>query len=283
MAILWKYWLRVAALLLSLSMGAQPLQGQETVEGYIRMALQGDRETPVQALPQLRRENPNDSRVLYLEALLTEDGEQAVALYRRIARDYPSSTYADDALLKIGEYLYARGLYIQASIQLKKILIHYPRSDLIYPSIRMFLNALLVVGNRDTARFYAQVFARKYPDITFDLQTGRATSLPQSPGAAAATAARGDPPATVVTTPPAVASGRVRLQLGAFGVSGNAQRLKRQLEALNYRIIIERRSSGGRNIFVVLAVGFASREAARSAGELLKENYGIDYLVLAAE
>ena len=264
-------------------MGAQLLQGQETVEGYIRMALQGDRETPVQALPQLRRENPNDSRVLYLEALLTEDGEQAVALYRRIARDYPSSTYADDALLKIGEYLYARGLYIQASIQLKKILIHYPRSDLIYPSIRMFLNALLVVGNRDTARFYAQVFARKYPDITFDLQAGRATSLPQSPGAAAATAARGDPPATVVTTPPAVASGRVRLQLGAFGVSGNAQRLKRQLEALNYRIIIERRSSGGRNIFVVLAVGFASREAARSAGELLKENYGIDYLVLAAE
>ena len=283
MATLWKHWRRLAAPLLCLGLGAQLLQGQETVDGYIRMALQGERETPLQALPQLRRDHPNDSRVLYLEALLTEDGEQAVALYRRIARDFPSSSYADDALLKIGEYLYARGLYIQASKQLQKIPIHYPRSDLIYPSIRMFLNALLVVGHRDTARFYAQVFARKYPDITFDLQAGRAISLPRAPGGAAPPAAKGDRPATAVTTPPAGAAGGVRLQLGAFGVSGNAQRLKRQLEALNYRIIIERRSSGGRNIFVVLAVGFASRGAARSAGELLKKNYGIDYLVVTAE
>ena len=262
---------------------ASLLQAQTEVDTHIQLALQGETGKAASGLPQLQQQFPNSGSVIFLEALLTSDGEAAVVLYRKVIALHPNSPYADDAMLKIGEYLYARGLYIKAAQQLKQIPVHYPRSDLIYPSIRLFLNAMLVTGNRDTARFYAQVFARKYPDITFDLKAGRATSLPgkikQGPAQAGAAAL---PSAGNNGFKPASGKEVARLQLGAFRDRSNARKLIRQLESLNYNVRIDKRRSGGRNLYVVMAVGFVSETNARLAGQLLKENYGIDYLVVKA-
>ena len=71
-----------------------------------------------------------------------------------------------------------------------------------------------------------------------------------------------------------------RLQLGAFGERANALKLVRQLESLNYQVQIDERKSGGRNMYVVLAVGFISASDARMAGQLLQDNYDIDFLVV---
>lgn len=263
--------------------------GQD-LDYYFNLAYQGKVEEVAEALPQLNRQHPNDGTVLYLEGLITRDGDNAIEIYRRVASLYPSSPYADDAILKIGEYLYARGLYVQAAQYLKRIPVHYPRSDLVYRGIRLFLNAMLVSGNRDTAIFYAQVFSRKYPEIEFDLETGKASSGPEDPSlinsksSVPGPGAPGRPAKTGDTS--AKDSGtlqRFKLQVGAFSVQENAERQKALLESLNYRVEIVRTRSGGRTLHVVMVTGFSSREDAEMTGRLLKENYGISYLVLSAE
>ncbi len=266
-----------------------PMWGQD-LDYYFNLAYQGKVEEVAEALPQLYRQHPNDGTVLYLEGLITRDGDNAIEMYKRVARLYPSSPYADDALLKIGEYLYARGLYVQATQYLKRIPVHYPRSDLVYPGIRLFLNAMLVSGNRDTALFYAQVFSRKYPEIEFDLETGKASGGPEDPSLinskspVPGSSVPGKPAKTASTSP--TDSGtlqRFKLQVGAFSVQENAERQKALLESLNYRVEIARTRSGDRILHFVMVTGFGSREDAEMAGQLLKENYGIDYLVLTDE
>lgn len=256
-----------------------PVRSQDEVDAAIRLALDGNVAAAAKSLSAIQGKYPGNGSVLFLEALITQDGEAAVELYRRIAQSFPSDPYADDAILKIGEYLYARGLYIQAAQQLRRIPIHYPRSDLVYPSIRLFLNSMIVAGDRDTARFYAQVFSKKYPDITFDLAEGRATSVPN--GKLKMGSAPRPPRTNGVSSPDSQPSApeKARLQVGAFRIRENAVRLKAQLEALNYPVRIVSSESDGRNIYVVMVVGFTSVAEAKTAGELLKEHYGMDYLV----
>lgn len=283
--ILWRNWSNPRYPVFLALLIFTPAWGQD-LDYYFDLAYQGKVEEVAEALPQLYRQHPNDGSVLYLEGLITRDGDAAVEIFKRVAHLYPSSPYADDALLKIGEYLYARGLYVQAAQYLKRIPVYYPRSDLVYPGIRLFLNALLVSGDRDTALFYVQVFSRKYPEIEFDLETGKASGGPEdTPPITSRSSAQDDrspgEPAQIGRT--STTRLGFRLQVGAFSVRENAERQKALLESLNYRVDIVPTRSGDRILYLVIVAGFSSREDAEMAGRLLKENYGIDYLVLSGE
>ncbi|UCD38663.1 MAG: SPOR domain-containing protein [Fidelibacterota bacterium] len=287
--ILWTNWSNYLSPVFLTLLISTPAWGQD-LDYYFNLVYQGKVEEVAEALPQLYRQYPNDGTVLYLEGLITQDGDAAVELYKRLANLYPSSPYADDALLKIGEYLYARGLYVQAAQFLKRIPVHYPRSDLIYPGIRLFLNSLLVSGNRDTAHFYVQVFSRRYPEIEFDLEAGRASSGPESTPLMTGEVSAPRNKAPVEPTPTsrkspesAVTGSLLRLQAGAFSVRENAERRKGLLESLNYRVEIVTSLSGERPLYVVIVEGFRSREDAELAGRLLKENYEIDSFILPEE
>ncbi|MCK5332188.1 MAG: hypothetical protein KAK01_12310, partial [Candidatus Marinimicrobia bacterium] len=82
-----------------------------------------------QSLPELLKQNPDHPGVAYLQAMTVTDGDSSLKLYQAIIRKYPQSEYAAEAAMKIGEYLYSRGLYSQASRQLHSIPILYPQSN----------------------------------------------------------------------------------------------------------------------------------------------------------
>ncbi|MFB0515993.1 MAG: SPOR domain-containing protein [Candidatus Neomarinimicrobiota bacterium] len=284
----WKNWSNPRLTVYVALLVCTPALGQD-LDYYFDLAYQGKVEEVAEALPQLYRQHPNDGSILYLEGLITQDGDTAFEMFKRVAQLYPTSPYADDALLKIGEYLYARGLYTQAAHYLKRIPVHYPRSELVYPSIRLFLNALLVSGDRDTALFYAQVFSRKYPEIEFDLETGKASGPPEDfPAVTDRSPTGGDKAGEVssgVSRPSTLPAYQTafQLQAGAFSVKRNAERQKALLESLNYRvrIVLSRRDDS--TLHLVMVEGFKSREEAELAGKLLKEKYGIDSLVLPGQ
>ncbi|MEE9161465.1 MAG: SPOR domain-containing protein [Candidatus Neomarinimicrobiota bacterium] len=280
----WKTWskLRLAALFPFLMLA---LAWGQDLDAYFELAYQGQRARVAEALPELYQQHPNDGSVLFLEGLITEDGDAAVDLFKRVTSLYPTGPHAPDALLKVGEYYYSRGLYVQAAQYLKRIPVHYPRSDLVYQGIRLYLNALLVSGARDTARFYAQVFSRKYPEVEFDLEAGRAAGLPPEKAAAPGTVVMAPAPAEPAAKPaaPAQRVKGIRLQVGAFSVRENAERQQALLESLNYKVAIERRVQNERALHLVMVEGFRSRDDARLAGELLKDNYGIDFLVVSED
>lgn len=278
----WRIWPKPGHLFTFILLTSIPVWGQD-LSHYIALAYEGQIEEVAQAMPQLKQRYPNDGTVLFLEGLINLDGDAAVETFRKVVQLYPTSPYADDALLKIGEHLYARGLYVQAAQQLKQIPVHYPRSDLVYQSIRLFLNATIQAGDQDTARFYAQVFARKYPEMTFDLETGRAELAPRDMTPSGTVTREKVKPPRSEPSGALVGLSQVRLQVGAFSVQENAARRKELLESLNYRVNIDSLESRDPVLLRVTIEGLASQEEAQRVREMLLEDYGIESYVLPVE
>lgn len=98
---------------------------------YLKMIENGERDAVLQKLPKLIEENPESPNLTFLQAVLTENGQQAVVLYQKIINDYPGTRYADAAIFRVYSYYYALGLYQTAKTYLEKLKREYPQSSYI--------------------------------------------------------------------------------------------------------------------------------------------------------
>jgi len=113
---------------LILAAGVVMAQQQPDVAAYVKLIESGQPE-PVRAeLPSLLERYPNNPGVLYLQALLTADGTEAVRLYQGIVDNHPKSEWADDALYRVYQFYYALGLYRTAELKMAQLQKEYPRS-----------------------------------------------------------------------------------------------------------------------------------------------------------
>ena len=74
---------------------------------------------------------PNDPSVKFLDAVLTEDGVDAVNKYTEIFTKHPKNQYADAALYRTFSYYYSLGIYNKADGLLSKLKNEYPNSHYI--------------------------------------------------------------------------------------------------------------------------------------------------------
>ena len=144
------------------------LISQDHLDALIQDVLHGSRDSAAIYLPAIDQKYPNNPTVMYLKGLLETDGEQAMKIFSNLYNTHPTSDYGDDAVMKVAEYYYAAGLYVQASNWLKKMPIYYSRSEHIERAVKLFLNSLIVSGHRDTAIFYSRVFKRQFPTLDVD-------------------------------------------------------------------------------------------------------------------
>ena len=144
------------------------LISQDHLDALIQDILHGSRDSAAIYLPVIDQKYPNNPTVMYLKGLLETDGEQAMKIFSNLHNIHPTSEYGDDAVMKVAEYYYAAGLYVQASNWLKKMPIYYSRSEHIERAVKLFLNSLIVSGHRDTAIFYSRVFKRQFPNLDVD-------------------------------------------------------------------------------------------------------------------
>ena len=144
------------------------LQSQDHIDALIQDVLHGSKDSAEKALPTIEQEYPNNPSVMYLKGLLETDGEEAMAFFSNLYNTHPTSDYGDDAVMKVAEYYYVAGLYVQAADWLKKMPIYYSRSEHIERAVKLFLNSLIVSGHKDTAIFYSRVFERQFPQLDVD-------------------------------------------------------------------------------------------------------------------
>ena len=144
------------------------LRSQDHIDALILEVLHGARDSAAKALPTIEQEYPNNPSVMYLKGLLETDGEEAMAFFSNLYNTHPTSDYGDDAVMKVAEYYYVAGLYVQAADWLKKMPIYYSRSEHIERAVKLFLNSLIVSGLKDTAIFYSRVFERQFPQLDVD-------------------------------------------------------------------------------------------------------------------
>ncbi len=101
------------------------------IEKYLNYIKNGNVKKARTALRMLKISNPGDPAVIYLDALLTENGKDALTKYRKVFTDFPDNKYADDALHKVFLYYYSLGYYKTAENYLQTLEKNYPNSPLI--------------------------------------------------------------------------------------------------------------------------------------------------------
>jgi len=135
---------------------------------YLKKIEQGKVEEVKKEFPEIRKQNPNDANVVFLDAVLTEDGNKAQKIYELVYTNFPQSKFADAALFRSFSYYYSLGLYKRAET-LKKILKEkYPTSAYLKNTDRNFpdVDEMILVDsspykkkNRLNSRFTIQAGA----------------------------------------------------------------------------------------------------------------------------
>jgi len=117
---------------LSLFSFAGKVYSQEVdIVPYLKAIENGNIGQAKEALFDLKEKNPDDPSVKFLDAVLKENGQEAVVIYLDIVDNYSKSKYADAALYRIFSYYYALGLYEASQEKLKQLKTSYPTSPYI--------------------------------------------------------------------------------------------------------------------------------------------------------
>lgn len=72
-------------------------------------------------LQQFKTKNPNDPSIVFLDAVLTKDGAEALKKYSAVLEKHPGSKYADASLYRIFSYYYSLGFYKKAETYLSRL------------------------------------------------------------------------------------------------------------------------------------------------------------------
>ena len=238
------------------------LQAQN-VNLYLSLIDEGNSKGVKENLPELTSKYPDDPGVMFLKALLTEDGDSAIEQYKYIIKKYPESEYAPDCAMKIGEYFYARGLYTQSSNLLKNMPAKYPRYKDMQRLTDLMINSFNAIGEADSAKYYGLIIKSMFPSIEANIDE-KNNMLSQVYKFKNNKKIRG----------PFV------VQIGAFSSKKNAERLRLQVRQLGHDVSINKVDSNGKTFFAVRLNSYKTKQKAEEIGRGIKSKLGVNYRVL---
>ena len=270
------------------------LVSQDHLDALIQDVLHGSRDSAAIYLPAIDQKYPNNPTVMYLKGLLETDGDEAMKIFSNLYNTHPTSDYGDDAVMKVAEYYYAAGLYVQAANWLKKMPIYYSRSEHIERAVKLFLNSLIVSGHRDTAIFYSRVFKRQFPTLDVDGKINHLLqefekSKKQKEQAEAQSPEPVEPVDITVEYKTEVPidqidstldNGIYSLQSGAYGVLENADQQKINLIIAGFDARITELYRNNKVLYAVRIGYFNSKEDARQISSLIKTKVDLDTIVV---
>ena len=235
----------------------------QNIDLYLSLINDGNIKGVKENLPELSSKYPNNPGVLYLKALLTEDGLSAINQYKNIFKNYPESQYAPLSAMKIGEYFYARGLYTQSANLLKNIPANYPRFRDMQRLTDLMINSFNAIGEADSAKYYGLIIKSMFPaiDASIDEKSNRLSQVFEF-------------------KKNSKNMGPYVVQIGAFSSKENAKRLKLQVSQLGHDVSINNVDSNGKRFFAVRVNRYKSKRKAEEVGKDIKSKLGVSYRVL---
>ena len=266
------------------------LPAQDHLDALIQDVLHGSRDSAAIYLPTMEQRYPNNPSLMYLKGLLETNGEEAKTIFAKLYNTHPTSEYGDDAVMKVSEYYYAAGLYVQAAIWLKKMPIYYSRSEHIERAVKLFLNSLIVSGHKDTAIFYSRVFKRQFPHLNVDGKINNLLLDFEKADQAKEDASKYLKPevtttefmdeTTIVTFNTDNSHGIYSLQTGAYSVRENAESQKINLIIAGFSARINELYKSQRRLYAVRIGHFNSKEDAQKVGAQIKSKLDINTIVI---
>ncbi len=214
---------------------------------YLKQIEKGNKQEVESKLPQLKKQYPNNPSVMFLDGVLTENAQEAVAIFKSILNKYPHSKYADAALYRIYSYYYALGLYTSAKTFLTRLKREYPDSPYIEIAEKN------IPGKDDTT---ATAGSNKKPEVKTQQVPTNADTLKDEQ------------------------SYKYTIQAGAFGNSTNASALMKDFKDSGYFSEIKDKVVGGTTFHVVYVGKFASRSEAGSFLQIINKEFKLDGRVI---
>jgi tetratricopeptide (TPR) repeat protein len=224
------------------------------------------------------------AEILYTQAMVAGEAADMRKSLQRVAVEYPASSWADDALLRLVQMDYATRSLEPAARNLEKLKTDYPDSPLL-PQASYWGARIYFDQKNPTAacRWLADGMAQAQSNLELQNQLGylyQRCDFKTADSATAGAVASGPdtaqkPPATVA--PKDTTRARFRVQISAVGTSGAADEVAGKVEKLGYPAVIVKE----RGLYKVRAGAFPSREAAQAAVGKLKASLGGSPFVVA--
>lgn len=107
----------------------------EDVNNCLKLITEGKIDDAKMKLPDLLAQYPDDPGVIFLHAVVIEDGFKAVKKYTEVVKEYPESEWADDAMLRIIQFYAIIGDTTRAKSFLTDFREKYTDSNLLAPAI----------------------------------------------------------------------------------------------------------------------------------------------------
>jgi len=203
------------------------------------------------ALPDLLVEYPNDPGVKLLLAVVSENAEKAVEIYKEIVQKYPESQWADDAYWRLLQYYAVKGDVDKAEYELNNFRKRYPTSEYLPPAT-------------DVVRTARSIANSKLKQIEDNLKKEEAQQTQQ--------------PKKTTTEQPKVEkteskSGPVTygLQVGVYSTLETAEAEKEKFLKKRLRTTIEEKTINGQKRYAVVIGNYSSKESAEAAKQIIQQ------------
>jgi tetratricopeptide (TPR) repeat protein len=253
----------------------------QDIDVYFALLENGQIERVERALTDLEIQYPNNDGIQYLKILTVLNGDSAQQLFENFIELYPNSNYTDDAEIKLGEYLYARGLYSQASKRLQTIPLKYPDSDQLARTIRLLTKSYQATGELDSLAYYLDLFTKQVGSLDSAAATGSEYLVVIE--AAELSGSASDPVIQPEENATIVQAQRFRpwvIQVGAFRAESNANQVKGRLDrGGEYEVLVVKTIDNGLTLYAVQIVRYDSKTEAERIGRSIAENFGLDYRI----
>ena len=260
----------------------------QNIDLYITLLEKGKISEVKENLPELMERYPKDPGIFFLKGLVSNSADEALLNYETLIKEYPNSDYASLSEMKIGEYLFARGLYSQASNQFKKTIINYPIGDHHQMALDLMVNSYLAIGDDDSLKIALINIKDLYPKLDYNkygingLNNEKREAKLVRLDAAIITnrfkEAKEKRQKTKIISKPKVKPWVV--QVGAFGKYNNAKRLRNQLQNNGFIAEIHTIYSNGGRLHAVRIVRYEDQSDAEKIGRKLKKKFGLDFRVI---
>jgi len=280
----------ISSLLLAAGASSAAAQTDPRLTAAVRAAQEGQGDSARSAVDRLLAGTPpTDSlypEILYTQAMVANSAADMRRDLQRVVVEYPTSSWSDDALLRLVQMDYATRSFEGAGRNLERLRLDHPLTPLLAQAA--YWGGRTYFELKDTARacrWLADGVAAAGTDVELQRQLGflyqRCTTAPRAAGDSGAAAKPADSAAArVADSLPRRAptkAAKYRVQVAAVATPGAADDAATKAEELGYPAVIVRE----RGYYKVRAGTFATKQEAQAAAAKLKSGMGGSPFVVA--
>lgn len=254
----------------------------QSVEDLLELIESGQIDSARQLITELSYSNPGNPGVRYARALVEPDALVAAGIYKDIIRNHPESAYIPGSLMRLGEFYFAQGLYIQSRNHFGELIRKYEDFPEIVNAGNLLLRAGVASRQMDKAYDDLAELINRYPTKSFDIPDDldvtrvRGSSVISYPEVEPQQSASLRKLGAEIATDQSTSAAEFSLQAGAFGNYENARRLADQIEAVGYTTTLKERVVNNKTLYLIWVGEYSTRTAAESAADMLEAALGID-------